>query len=241
MKNIKNSNTLIWGGGLRSLKIYTCLNNLSNLNKKFLNLKKNKIKTKYIFDTFIENLSFKSNSIFSNKSSDLNKIMSDCSFFVVAVGAAYGKARYLTSKELEKRNLLPLGIVNKFSIIDKTAVIGKGPQIEPGAIVQGHCQIGDYCIVNTNATIDHGSLIGNGCHIMTGASVAGRVQMGDYVSVGTNATILPDIKIASGAYIGAGSVVTKDVKKNEVVTGNPAKKIKLNIHKFDLSPFKFKN
>ena len=241
MKNNKIKNALIWGGGLRSLKIHTCLNNLSNLNKKYIKEKNNKIKTKYIFDTFIKNLNFKINSIFSNKSADLNKIINDCSFFVVAVGAGHGKARYLISKELERENLLPLGIVNKFSIIDETAIIGKGAQIEPGAIIQGHCKIGDYCIVNTNATLDHGSTMGNGCHIMTGASIAGRVEIGDYVSVGTNSTILPDIKIASGAYIGAGSVVTKDVKKNEVVTGNPAKKIKLNTHKFDLSSFKFKN
>jgi acetyltransferase EpsM len=241
MINNKINNTLIWGGGLRSLKIYTCLNNLSTLNKQYLGVKNTKIKTKYIFDTFISSLNFKTNSIFSNQPSDLDKIINDCSFFIVAVGSAHGKARYLTSKELEKRKLFPLGIVNKFSVIDKTALIGKGPQIEPGAIIQGHCQIGDYCIVNTNATLDHGSIIGNGCHIMTGASIAGRVQISDYVSIGTNATILPDIKIASGAYIGAGSVVTKDVKKNEVVTGNPAKKIKLNIHKFDLSSFKFKN
>ena len=241
MKNNKIKNTLIWGGGLRSLKIYTCLNKLSSLNKKYINIKNNKIKTKYVFDTFIKKLNFEIDSIFSNKSIDLNKIIKNCSFFVVAVGAGHGKARYLISKELEKRNLLPIGIVNKFSIIDETAVIGNGPQIEPGAIIQGHCKIGDYCIINTNATLDHGSIMGNGCHVMTGASIAGRVQIGDYVSVGTNATILPDVKIAAGAYIGAGSVVTKDVKKNEVVAGNPAKKIRLNVHKFDLSSFRFKS
>ena len=44
--------------------------------------------------------------------------------------------------------------------------------------------------------------------------------------------------IESGAIIGAGSVVTKNVKKNELMTGNPAKKIKLVTHKFDLSYFK---
>ena len=49
---------------------------------------------------------------------------------------------------------------------------------------------------------------------------------------------LPKIKIEEGAYIGAGAVVTKDVKKNEVVAGNPAKFLKHIVHKFDLKIFK---
>ena len=48
----------------------------------------------------------------------------------------------------------------------------------------------------------------------------------------------PKINIEEGAFIGAGAVVTKDVKKNEVVTGNPAKFLKNIKHKFDLSFFK---
>ena len=47
-----------------------------------------------------------------------------------------------------------------------------------------------------------------------------------------------EINIEEGAFIGAGAVVTKDVKKNEVVTGNPAKFLKNIKHKFDLSFFK---
>ena len=59
-----------------------------------------------------------------------------------------------------------------------------------------------------------------------GASIAGRVQVGNFVTIGTNSTILPDIRIEEGAYIGAGSVVNRDIKKNEVVVGNPAKFLK---------------
>ena len=73
---------------------------------------------------------------------------------------------------------------------------------------------------------------------MGGASIAGRVDIGNFVSIGTNATILPDIKIEDGAYIGAGSVVTKNVKKNEIVVGIPAKKSGVNSHKYNLKPLK---
>ena len=49
---------------------------------------------------------------------------------------------------------------------------------------------------------------------------------------------MESVTIEEGAYIGAGAVVTKDVKKNEVVIGNPAKFLKKIEHKFDLEFFK---
>ena len=61
---------------------------------------------------------------------------------------------------------------------------------------------------------------------MPGASIAGRVKIGDFATIGTNATVLPDINIDAGAYVGAGAVVTKNVKKNQIVVGNPARFIK---------------
>ena len=72
---------------------------------------------------------------------------------------------------------------------------------------------------------------------MGGASIAGRVKIGNYVTIGTNATILPDLEIAEGAYIGAGSVVTKNVKKDQIIVGNPGRFLKKNKHFYDLSFF----
>ena len=48
----------------------------------------------------------------------------------------------------------------------------------------------------------------------------------------------PKIKIEEGAFIGAGAVVTKNVKKNQIVAGNPAKFIKKINHKLNLYPLK---
>lgn len=237
--NSKKENILIWGGSNRAHRILAMLEDMSSINKKYLSIKK--IKDIFIFDTFIKKTNFIFKGFFSNNKNDLNSIIKKCNYFVVAIGAGHGKARYLISKELEKRKLIPLNLISKHSILDKKALIGKGLQIEPGSIVQCHTSIGDYCIINTNSTIEHSTKIGNGCHIMGGASIAGRVVIGDYVSIGTNSTILPDIKIGSGAYIGAGSVVTKDVKNNEIVVGIPARKKGINVHRFDLKVFKKKN
>ena len=73
---------------------------------------------------------------------------------------------------------------------------------------------------------------------MGGVCIAGNVKIGDYVTIGTNATIFPDLEISEGAFIGAGAVVRKNVKKNEIVVGNPSKFLKRNSHFYDLSFFK---
>lgn len=51
------------------------------------------------------------------------------------------------------------------------------------------------------------------------------IEIMDNVFIGCNSTILKGVRIGPNAIIGAGSVVTKDVPKNSVVVGNPAKVI----------------
>ena len=48
----------------------------------------------------------------------------------------------------------------------------------------------------------------------------------DNVWIGVNSTILPGVTIGSGSIIAAGAVVTKDVPKNTIVGGIPAKIIR---------------
>ena len=229
----RNKNILIWGGGLRSQNI---VNKIKN-TKYFIN---NKLNIKYIFDSSLKTLKFKTNINFSNKLSELKKIIKDSSFFIVAIGSEHGKARYLISKELIKNNLKPLNNISNHALIDSTVIFGEGFQAEDGSIVNCNAKIGDFCIVNTNATIDHHTEIGHGCHVMPGATILGNIKIGNFVTIGANATILPHLNIGDGSFIGAGSVVTKNIKKNEIVKGNPAKKIRSISHKIDLSPFKKK-
>jgi maltose O-acetyltransferase len=52
------------------------------------------------------------------------------------------------------------------------------------------------------------------------------IIIGDDVWIAANVTILKGINIEDGAVIAAGSVVTKDIPKNAIVAGNPARIIK---------------
>lgn len=49
------------------------------------------------------------------------------------------------------------------------------------------------------------------------------IEIGNNVFIGSNTIILPNVKIEDNVIIAAGSVVTKDIPKNSVVGGNPAK------------------
>ena len=72
---------------------------------------------------------------------------------------------------------------------------------------------------------------------MPGSVVGGNSIIEDYVTIGMNATVMPNIKIERGSYIGAGAVVTKNVKKNQVMIGNPARFLKKINHKVDIEFF----
>lgn len=52
------------------------------------------------------------------------------------------------------------------------------------------------------------------------------IKIENNVWIGANAVVLPGITIGENSIVAAGSVVTKDVPKNTIVAGNPAKFIK---------------
>ena len=52
------------------------------------------------------------------------------------------------------------------------------------------------------------------------------ITIGDNVWIGGHCAILGGVKIGDNSIIASGSVVTKEVLKNTIVAGNPAKKLK---------------
>lgn len=60
----------------------------------------------------------------------------------------------------------------------------------------------------------------------TKLDAVGAVIIKDDVFIGRGATILPGVTIGPRAIVGAGSVVSKDVPKNSVFAGNPARFIR---------------
>lgn len=119
-----------------------------------------------------------------------------------------------------KHHLRPMAIIVRAFIrlvfscdIPYQVKIGKGtvfPHDALGMILHNDVQIGENCIILHGVTMG-----GNGGD--------GVPKVGDNVTIGAHAILLGQVVIGDGAIVGAGAVVTKDVPKNAVVAGNPAK------------------
>ena len=220
---------LVWGA---KLKARLLLNLISQ--PKSLGIKK-KITFSGLFDPKLNKPIFDSKIKFYNKKKDLKNLIKKSKYFICCIGP--NKSRYYISEKLSQLKVKPLDIINKYTNIDRSVKIGRGVQIMPNVVINSFCEIGDFCIINTSATIDHDCLIGDGVHIMGGASIAGNVKIGSYATIGTNSTIFPNIEIGESSIVGAGAVVNKNVPKNTVVVGNPAKFLKKNYERFNLDIF----
>lgn len=108
----------------------------------------------------------------------------------------------------------------------KNITIGKNVFFNTGCSFQdrGGIRIGDGSLIGMNVTI---ATLNHGLSIETrNGTYPSPVVIGENVWIGSSATILPGVTIGDNAVVAAGAVVTKDVPKNTVVAGVPAKVIK---------------
>ena len=82
--------------------------------------------------------------------------------------------------------------------------------------------------IQQGATIAQEVYICTGTHDFNNPSfqlITKKITIGQNAFVGVRAMILPGISVDKNAVVGAQSVVTKDIAPNQIVAGNPAKKI----------------
>ena len=117
-------------------------------------------------------------------------------------------------------------IIDKTAIVATDALIGEGTFVGKRAVINSNARIGVMTIINTGAIVEHDSNIDDYTHIAVNATICGGAQIGKRCLVGAGATVIQGVVIKDNAIIGAGSAVVKDVAKNNLVLGIPAKTIK---------------
>lgn len=88
-----------------------------------------------------------------------------------------------------------------------------------------YISIGDNCCLSAVSIIahDYSWYVLGESHGEIYPDGGGRIKIGNNVFIGYRSIILKGVTIGDNSIIGAGSVVTKDVPKNTVWAGNPAK------------------
>ena len=117
------------------------------------------------------------------------------------------------------------------TIIDPSAVIGKGVTIDEGtfvgkrAVINTGTLVGVCAIINTGAILEHDFIVGDFSHLSPGTVLCGQVQIGNDSHVGAGSVVRQLIEIGERSIVGAGSVVVKDVSSNVRAFGNPCKAV----------------
>jgi sugar O-acyltransferase (sialic acid O-acetyltransferase NeuD family) len=145
--------------------------------------------------------------------------------FVIAIGSPRCREQVF-KKMIENGSPQFATLIDPTVVIGENIIIGSGSLICAGVILTVDIRIGEQVVINLNSTIGHDVVIENFVTIAPNVSISGNVSLANKVEVGTNASIKEKITVDQGAMIGMGSVVTKNVEKNKLILGNPARAIK---------------
>ena len=156
-------------------------------------------------------------------------------------GAKFGKSTRIPNLSINWPHQLSIGLnctLEENLIFKYDSIWKKGPNI----IIGNNVFIGNNTEFNISEriTIGDDSLIASSCKFIDhdhGISdlklpirmqppVIGTIQIEENVWIGANCTVLKGVTIGRGSVIGAGSLINKNIPKNEIWGGIPAKFIK---------------
>lgn len=143
----------------------------------------------------------------------------DCQFVIAIGNNAVRKAIS------EKLDVHWYTAIHPRAVVSEYATVGEGTMVLANAVVNPCATVGRHCIINTASVVEHDNKIADFVHISPRAALAGNVTVGELTQVGIGAAVRQNITICGGCVIGAGAAVVKDISKEGIYAGVPAKKL----------------
>ncbi|MDI6773848.1 MAG: UDP-3-O-(3-hydroxymyristoyl)glucosamine N-acyltransferase [Verrucomicrobiota bacterium] len=109
-------------------------------------------------------------------------------------------------------------------VIEDDVEIGSNTCIDRGAL--GDTRIRRGARVDNLVHVAHNVRIGRHSLVIANAMLGGGARIGDYVWVAPSATLREHVKVGRDAFVGLGSVVVKNVPRQTLVMGAPARTIR---------------
>lgn len=179
-------------------------------------------KKKYNICGFIDDIKGGTHLGYPILSNNLNSFFQKEKYcYFISIGD--NKKRAYWYKEITKRNLEIINIIDRTSILSSNITYGRGLFVGKLAIVNSDVRIGENVIINTKALLEHGVHVGNHSNISTNTTINGDVQIGNNCFIGSSSVINGQLFIENNSIIGSGSVVIKNVEEGLKVAGVPAK------------------
>lgn len=143
--------------------------------------------------------------------------------FICALGDVFYKKKY-TDIILSKGGEF-MSVIHPTACINQNAHVGKGCVVACGAVVDSDAYVNDFTCIQAYAVIGHDVKVGKWSILDCQTFIGGFTIIGESVSIHTGSKIIPNILIDDYATINAGSIVVRNVKKDSVVMGNPAREM----------------
>ena len=140
---------------------------------------------------------------------------------------------YKTAEMFEKANVPENRLA---TIVHKSAFIGKGATLCPGAFVMYNCYIGPNAhigkcsLVMANCSIGHDTYIDDICHCSVGAIMTGYSKLKYCSDLAVGATLIAYKVVGKFSMVAANALGTHDVPEGEIWAGAPAKLLKPMSH-----------
>lgn len=145
---------------------------------------------------------------------------------VIAVGEPF--LRRMLHERIKNSGYSLASIISPKANVSETATIGHGVVVKDGTIVSSKACVDDNAWIQSHSIIGHDVHICSNVQVSANVFVGGRTIIEENVFIGAGALIREDTCVGAGSIVSMGAVVLKNVTKERVVMGNPAREIASN-------------